>query len=229
MPPILGTLANIKVTQSCAEACRALACYRNGDMLRVFLLCLFGLGIAPYGPMADEVSSCLESSVVGECRAKATLDDGSLVLESNVQQCSLVEWTLDGERRRSVLSGRSLAIEDAVTFESRRDLRRRVQINTCNEVAANPGIEDSCAALQAEHERLSSIPVPSDLSSPSPISSPSAIRRLERAIQRVENTQRRYNKFVERFVLEAPIGCCIMDGRVCMREGGLERMPLSEW
>ena len=174
------------------------------------------LGIAPYGPMADEVSNCVESSVVGECRAKATLDDGSLVLESNVQRCSLVEWTLDGERRRSVLSGRSLAIEDAVTFESRRDLRRRVQINTCNEVASNPGIEDSCAALQAEHEQLSSIPIPSDLSSPS-------------AIRRLENTQRRYNKFVERFVLEAPIGCCVMDGRVCMREGGLERMLPSEW
>lgn len=162
---------------------------------------------------ADEELACITSEVVGECNAQASLEDGDLVLESDSPSCSVVEWTLDGERRTSLLIDSRLSI-DGEAIQSRRDVRRRVRVQSCS-VTLDTREPNLCAPLQSAHDQLVA-------QSPSDMASPSALRRLE-------NFQQRYNRFMQRFAREAPIGCCIIDGMVCMTENGVSRQPIEEW
>lgn len=180
-----------------------------------FMTCAWML-VNPGIATAEDASPCLADMVIGSCKASATLENDLLVLESNAPSCSVIEWTLDGEPHVSVLEDERLSVEQAASFRNRRDMRRRVAIESCNEVA-DERPADHCSTLQAEHARLNANALPMDLTRPS-------------AARQLESSQRRFDAFVQRFIRDAPVGCCLigMPHTVCMTEHGLTPRASSE-
>ena len=175
-------------------------------LLMLLAFCCFAIGEASG---QESAGPCVIEAALSPCSIEAVLAENRLVLKSSAPSCSIIEWALDGEPRRSLLLGERLPVEGTETFNRKSDLRKRVSLEACVEVRDTRRVA-ACDVLKAEFEQINS-----HARSPSTTSS-AASRQAAQLIRRVSD-------FWQRFMRTAPVGCCI-EPFYCSTARGIEQL-----
>lgn len=121
--------------------------------MRITIIAGLSPFLAPLIAAAQVVDICDTAREVAACSVELEVERSDLLLISSSPRCSLVEWSVDGEQRTTLIVDKGARISDLSPAPDPGNIEGRVDVEQCVEVV-DTRVDPVCYAQRARIDRL---------------------------------------------------------------------------